>query len=44
MGEFENQYIKRTQKDCSLTFKLSVFQEVENGELSIQGGFLKYDI
>ncbi|MCH8517922.1 MAG: transposase, partial [Cyclobacteriaceae bacterium] len=32
----ESQYIKRTQKDYSLSFKLQVVQEVESGELGIK--------
>lgn len=26
MGKTENKYIKRTQKDCSMSFKLAVVQ------------------
>ena len=43
----ENQgrvYVKRTQKDYSLSFKLSVVQEVERGDLSISGSLRKYGI
>lgn len=29
--EFRSEYIKRTQKDYSLSFKLQVVQEVERG-------------
>ena len=39
-----NHYIKRTQKDYSMSFKLQVVQEVENGENSIMGAHRKYGI
>ena len=42
--EFRSEYIKRTQKDYSLSFKLQVVQEVERGELSIKGTLRKYGI
>ena len=31
-----NKYVKRTQKDYSLTFKLEVVAEVERGDLGIK--------
>lgn len=37
-------YIKRTQRDCSLSFKLQVLSEVENSELSINVALRKYGI
>lgn len=37
-------YVKRTQKDYSLSFKLQVVQEVESGELSQHGAVRKYGI
>ncbi len=40
----EKKYVKRTQKDYSLSFKLSVVQEVERGELSITSSLRKYGI
>jgi transposase len=40
----QQEYIKRTQKDYSLSFKLQVVQEVERGELSIKGSLRKYGI
>lgn len=40
----ESQYIKRTQKDYSLSFKLQVVQEVESGELGIKAAARKYGI
>jgi len=40
----ENQYVKRTQKDYSYAFKLSVVEEVENGELGIKAASRKYGI
>lgn len=39
-----NLYVKRTQKDYSLSFKLQVVREVESGELSIKGSLRKYGI
>lgn len=36
--------VKRTQKDYSLSFKLSVVKEIESGELSISGSLRKYGI
>lgn len=44
MKEREAQYVKRTQKDYSLSFKLQVVSEVENEELSIKGALRKYGI
>lgn len=44
MQEQENQYIKRTQKDYSMSFKLSVVSEIERGELSTTGAQRKYGI
>jgi len=40
----ENEYVKRTQKDYSYAFKLSVVQEVESGELGIKAAARKYGI
>ena len=42
--ERENQYVKRTQKDYSYAFKLSVIREVESGELGIKAAQRKYGI
>jgi transposase-like protein len=38
------EYIKRSQKDYSMTFKLGVVQEVEQGHLSVKGAQRKYGI
>lgn len=38
------QYVKRTQRDYSYSFKLQVVQEVESGELGIKAAQLKYGI
>ncbi len=38
------QYVKRTQRDYTMSFKLSVVQEVESGRLSIKGATKKYGI
>ena len=40
----EIKYIKRTQKDYSMSFKLQVVQEVERGELGIKAASHKYGI
>ena len=40
----KTEYIKRTQKDYSLTFKLGVVEEVENGELGIKAAARRYGI
>lgn len=37
-------YIKRTQKDYTMSFKLSVVQEVESNSISVKGAMRKYDI
>ena len=37
-------YVKRTQKDYSMSFKLQVVAEVESEELSINGALRKYGI
>ena len=31
----KQRYVKRTQKDYSMSFKLQIVQEIEQGELSI---------
>ena len=38
----ENEYVKRTQKDYSYAFKISVVIEVESGELGIKAAARKY--
>ena len=40
----ESKYVKRTQKDYSMAFKLAVVREVERGELSIGAAARKYGI
>lgn len=35
MEKTENKYVKRTQKDYSMSFKLSVVQEYESGKASL---------
>lgn len=44
MKEDDYQYLKRTQKDYSLPFKLSVVKEVESGYISKRGAMRKYGI
>ena len=38
------EYVKRSQKDYSMSFKLGVVQEVERGEVSVKGAQRKYGI
>lgn len=40
----QTQYVKRTQKDYSMSFKLHVVGEVERGELTIIGAARKYGV
>lgn len=40
----KGKYIKRTQKDYPMAFKLKVVQEIERGELSIYAAKRKYGI
>ena len=42
--ETRTEYVKRTQKDYSLSFKLGVVSEVESGELGIKAAARKYGI
>ena len=42
MEQTENKYVKRTQKDYSMSFKLSVVREYESGNYSL--GYLKTQI
>ena len=45
MGTYEKTgYVKRTQKDYSLSFKLQIVHEVESGELGIKATARKYGI
>lgn len=44
MEEIKNQYKKRSQKDYSLSFKLSVVSEIEQGHLSVTSSQKKYGI
>ena len=37
-------YVKRSQKDYSMSFKLEVVREIESGELSTTGARRKYGI
>lgn len=37
-------YVKRTQKDYSLSFKLGVVQEIERGELTAREAKIKYGV
>ncbi len=41
---FRNEYVRRSQKDYSMSFKLQVVQEVERGELSTTGAMKQYGI
>ena len=42
--EINSLYIKRTQRDYSMSFKLSVVQEVESGSIGIKAIARKYGI
>lgn len=42
--DIESKYVKRTQKDYTMAFKLAVVGEVERGELSIGAAARKYGI
>ncbi|WP_346854402.1 hypothetical protein [uncultured Draconibacterium sp.] len=45
MAEIKHsQYVKRTQKDYSMSFKLRVVAEIENGELSPTSAMKRYGI
>ena len=39
-----NQYVKRTQRDYSLSFKLAVVEQVEKGEMTYQQAQNRYGI
>ena len=40
----ETRYVKRTQKDYTMSFKLQIVQEIEQGHLSITEAVKKYGI
>ena len=40
----ENKYVRRTQKDYSMSFKMQVVNEVERGEISVTAAQHKYGI
>jgi len=42
--ENHSQYVKRSQKDYSMSFKLQVVREIESGELSMTAATRKYGI
>lgn len=42
--EFESKYVRRSQKDYSMSFKLQVVQEVEHNQISVNGAQRKYGI
>jgi len=42
--QIKSEYIRRTQKDYSMSFKLHVVQEIERGELSITSASRHYGI
>lgn len=44
MEDFKKEFVKRTQKDYTLSFKLAVIKEVDSGNISIQGAMRKYGI
>lgn len=40
----ETRYVKRTQKDYSMSFKLQIVQEIERGQLTATAATKKYEI
>lgn len=44
MESIKNDYVKRTQKEYSISFKLSVVWEIEQGNISVTGAQRKYGI
>ena len=40
----KNEYVRRSQRNYSMTFKLQVVQEIESGELTIYAARRKYGI
>jgi transposase-like protein len=42
--KIKREYVKRTQKDYTMSFKLHVVQEIERGELGIKAATRKYGI
>lgn len=44
MEGIKNEYVRRTQRDYSVSFKLSVVSEIERGEISVTGAQRKYGI
>jgi len=42
--ELKTSYVKRTQRDYPMVFKLGVVKEVESGQLSVTGAKRKYGI
>lgn len=40
----KSEYVRRSQKDYPISFKLRVVTEVESGEISIRGALKKYGI
>lgn len=44
MEDFKNQYVKRSQKDYSLSFKLAIVKEVESGLIGSRAAMRKYGI
>ena len=45
MKEYKtSSYVKRTQKDYSLSFKMGVVQEIERGELTAREAKVKYGV
>lgn len=44
MKQYENQYVRRSQKDYSLSFKLAVVKEIESGSIGNRAAMRKYGI
>ncbi|MBD0779642.1 IS3 family transposase, partial [Maribacter sp. ANRC-HE7] len=44
MNDSESPYVKRTQKDYSMSFKLQLVSSIENGELTATQAVERYGI
>ncbi|MGE0088628.1 MAG: hypothetical protein AB7S50_04040 [Bacteroidales bacterium] len=44
MKDIKNEYVKRTQKDYSISFKLSVVSEIERGKFLLRVPKRKYGV
>lgn len=44
MEKIKNEYLRRSQKDYSMSFKMSVVSDIERGAISLTGARKKYGI